>query len=185
MIITADTDSCYLTKKNGIITKEEGIKLGSEIRDKINEKLKKYCKDKMNVLDANFDFKYEGYCKRGIFLKKKNYIVNWTNKKGKDCDEIQMKGVQVKKSDTSKYTKKYLTKIYDMLIHDESIEEIDEQIKRFRNDITTASMQDIGIPFTIKDMAKYQKNEPIQLRAAKVWELNFAETYNCSFENTM
>ncbi|MGA2434383.1 MAG: hypothetical protein ABSG25_03770, partial [Bryobacteraceae bacterium] len=143
------------------------------------------CKDKMNIEDAKFDFKLEGVISKGVYFKKKHYVINWINKKGKDCNKMEAKGVQIKKSDTSKYTKKYMTRIYDMVIKGENIEVIDKEIKDFRNNIEKATLDEIGIPFSIKDMEKYEKNIPIQLRAAKVWELNFSESYNCSFENVM
>jgi DNA polymerase elongation subunit (family B) len=184
-VITSDTDSTYISLKNRVMSKEEGIKVGNEIREKINNKLKIFCKEKFNIDDADFDFKVEGFISRGVFFKKKHYVINWTNKKGKDCDKMEAKGVQIKKSDTSKYTKKYLVPIYDMIIKNKPLEEIDNLIKEFRNNIDKVPPEEIGLPCTVQDLKSYKKNLPIHARGAKVWELNFANQYKKSFENIM
>ena len=182
--ITSDTDS-VLFSVPGVKSKEEAIKIGLEVSKDINAKLKILCKEKNNIDNSNFDFEYEKLAKRGIFFAKKHYILKLIHKDGKDIDKTDFKGVSVKKNDTSKYSKKYLKQIFDIILNtDDYLDAVSGVIDTFNNNLTVASFEDIGVPISAtRKLSSYTKTLPMHIRGCLLWEKHYAKKYNKSFDN--
>jgi DNA polymerase elongation subunit (family B) len=181
-VIAGDTDSVYITGKD-LIDQESAIKRGEEISKELSEGLKGYLKTKFGVENSTFNFSYEKSSKRGCFFAKKNYILHLVHKDGKKVDKMDYKGVACKKSDTDKYAQVQLKKIYESMLREFDLDKVYKLIEEFRNGVDKVPVEEIGQPISInKDIEEYASNT-IHVRGAKVWEAQFAKTYNKSFEN--
>lgn len=182
-VITSDTDSIYFTCDD-VNDAKAGVKRGIEIKEFIGKELKEYCKIKFNVQDSNFEFKFEKVAKRAVFFKKKHYILNVVNEKERDVDEISFTGVAVKKSDTTIYSKRYLKRIYELVLRENDFKKIDTVIKEFRNNLKLVPKEEIGIPISVtKKLSDYTKNVPMHIRGARYWEEKLAEKEAASFDS--
>lgn len=136
---------------------------------------------------CTFHFQYEKSARKAIFFKKKHYILKIFHVDGKylEKEKIVYKGVSVKKKDTSDYAKKYLKKLYNMIIEDDvKMEELKQVMDEFRINIDKVPCEEIALPISVnKDIVKYDKSLPIHIRGVKVWEEKYASMYNKSFDN--
>ena len=183
--ITSDTDSIFFSIIN-VNTKELSIQKGKEVSNYINNKLKEFCRTINNIDECTFDFEFEKVAERGIFFAKKHYILKLIYKDGKDYEEVDYKGVSVKKTDTSKYTKEYLKKIYDCVLNEKDyIKNVYPLIEEFYLNLEKASLDDIGLPISLgRDLKDYVKTIPMHVRGARYWEENYSKQYNLSFDNS-
>jgi uracil-DNA glycosylase family 4 len=129
-VITGDTDSLFATFGNVIdkkLSDEEKIK---EVLDQCVILQKFLNKDIIEALAIKhgvpteknkLDLKNELVIKRGLFVSKKHYALHVVSQEGRECDEIVCKGLDVRRSDFSKYTKECLNELIDLILKSEKI----------------------------------------------------------------
>jgi len=58
---------------------------------------------------------------RGLFLAKKRYAIRVINNEGKDVDEINFMGVEIKRSDYPSASKEFMKTLSDMILKSEKV----------------------------------------------------------------
>jgi uracil-DNA glycosylase family 4 len=126
-----DTDSLflwmkpYLEKKKMECNVENILKESRIIEDYLNNTLLTGYAEIHNIdLDESMFFlKNELVCKRYYSLNvKKKYALHVVNQEGVDTDEIEIKGLEIKRSDFSQITKNMLTELVDMLLKRDNVD---------------------------------------------------------------
>lgn len=137
-----DTDSLFLWMKPYLESKNlkcniENIKAESKkIQTWLNtDLLKSYAiAHNINPEESMFELKNEMICKRYYALNvKKRYALHVINNEGVDVDEIDVKGLEIKRSDFSDLTKEMLNNILDMILRTEEVDII--KILKYIDDV--------------------------------------------------
>jgi len=124
-IITGDTDSifCCFEKAQEEKSVANILNWCSGIENYLNE-------DKMidlinrHRVDPEFNrlkLKNELVISRGLFLAKKRYAIRVVNNEGKDVDEINFMGVEIKRSDYPSASKEFMKTLSDMILKSEKV----------------------------------------------------------------
>ena len=124
-IITGDTDSifCCFEKVPEEKSVENILNWCSGIETYLND-------DKMidlinrHRVDPEFNrlrLKNELVISRGLFLAKKRYAIRVVNNEGKEVDEINFMGVEIKRSDYPSASKEFMKTLSDMILRSEKV----------------------------------------------------------------
>lgn len=129
-VITGDTDSLFITYNDLIDKNKEKKDIINDV-NKWNEQIENYLNNKIIpqiVTTKNVDIKYnrlnlknELVMSRGIFLAKKRYSTHVITQEGNETDEIDTKGLEIKRSDFSSYSKESLQELLDIILKSEKI----------------------------------------------------------------
>jgi DNA polymerase I len=124
-IVTGDTDSIFCCFEKAPQEKSvknihkwcEGIE--TFLNDNIMiDMVKKHRVD----LDFNrLKLKNELVISRGLFLAKKRYAIRVINNEGKDVDQINFMGVEIKRSDYPSESKEFMKKLSDMILKSDKV----------------------------------------------------------------
>jgi len=124
-IITGDTDSIFCCF--------EKIPSDQSVKNILNwcSGIEKYLNDdkmislvKRHRVDMDFNrlvLKNELVISRGLFLAKKRYAIRVINNEGKDVDEINFMGVEIKRSDYPSASKEFMKTLSDMILKSEKV----------------------------------------------------------------
>lgn len=117
---------------------------------------KKYgCKDLIN-------FQKEKIILKKIILAKKKYCDYVIDKKGEQFDppKLSITGIEIIKTDTCKFGRKYLKQILQMIIETEDKKKVLNFINNIKDDFfNNTPIEDMSIPKGVKDYKKYAKKE--------------------------
>jgi DNA polymerase I len=168
-VIYGDTDSCMvqLSKDLG---KEQTIATAKTIEKRLNESYKDFAKNELNADVHFFSIKFEKIYARFFQAgKKKRYAGSLVWKEGKDVEEVDIVGFEIRRSDTPQITKDVQQRVMEMILKGEGKEEIRkyliEIVKKYRAGGYPLDM--IGIPGGIgKDLNDYNIDDA-HIRGAK------------------
>lgn len=178
-----DTDSLFLWMKPYLESqnltpsvatiKEQSAKLQKHLNGTL---LKAYTKlHNIDQEESMFELKNELICKRYFCLNvKKKYALHVINNEGVDTDEIDIKGLEIRRSDFSSLTKDLLTNIIDMLFKTEEvcITDIDAFIKSIEHKaLDLINKRELSIYKTVafsKDLKEY-KTIPQSIFGMLLW----------------
>jgi len=141
-IITSDTDSIFVKLEKLIdnnwtfdVIKEKILSWCDEIQSFLNNEIISNLVRKRNVdISTNkLSLKNEFVIKRGLFLAKKRYACYVILQEGVKTDEIDVKGIEIKRSDYPHYTKVLLQELLNILLKDEYV-----QVSKLLNTIKKA-----------------------------------------------
>jgi len=157
-----DTDSIFLTTK-------------TNITEKLNNLIQEWAKEKgKDHIDLAFE--YEGYFTRLLLLGKCHYVGYL------DGGKKEIKGVEMKRSSSSKYEAWFQGILIDKILNKESQESIIKWVDEEKERIKTLPLLEIGFP--CKLTSKDYKNHPIFIRAyensrkiSKDFKLNNGELF--------
>jgi DNA polymerase elongation subunit (family B) len=186
-IIAQDTDSCYLNM-GPLVERVCPDKTPEEITDfldavfkeKIDVVIQKAYEDLADYVNAakqKLFMKRESISERGIWVGKKNYVLNVLDKEGVRYKEpeLEMKGVQAIKSSTPSACRTKLLEAIKMIISGTE-EDVIKLIDDFREEYYDLPLQDIAFPRSLKGMDKYacplqihKKGSPVQVKAGLLW----------------
>jgi DNA polymerase I len=174
-VIYGDTDSCMvqLSKDFG---KEQTIATAKTIEKRLNESYKDFAKNELNADVHFFSIKFEKIYARFFQAgKKKRYAGSLVWKEGKDVEEVDIVGFEIRRSDTPQITKDVQQRVMEMILKGEGKEEIRkyliEIVKKYRAGVYPLDM--IGIPGGIgKDLNNYDIDDA-HIRGAKYSNDNF------------
>jgi len=171
--IYSDTDSAYyelypilkqlypdIDKKSD----EEMIKLCSDMALKaehfINDNFKQYGKIKHNIPTNRFNMKTECVLKSGLFTGKRRYAQYIVSKEGVPCDELDIKGLDLIKSNFPPLFKKFGEELIKNIMFGDNKQTITKNILDFKLSIPQKSLKEIGKPTGVKQISSYIKSTP-------------------------
>jgi len=157
--VYGDTDSSFVKLPSNL--SEEGcVKLGKEIAEEITRSFDVFA-SKYGVKNHVLKLEFEKYFKRLALLDSKRYV-GWVRyKDGVYVDEIEVKGVEMIKSDRPEITKFAWREVLIPLLRGEtSKKEAWRRLKEIRKDILEGKVEveKILIPMRLKPLSSYKGN---------------------------
>lgn len=161
--IAGDTDSVYLSLDSLFsreVNRSEVVETADKIGETVNQSFPQFLMDMFNVKGENASIVLtdrETVAKGTIALAPKMYIMRVVNNEGIDYDPPKSKimGVAIKKSDTPKVIQSALTDIVNLILDGKDPKEIDSYIVEFKKRYDELSIEDVGIPKSVKSLKKY------------------------------
>ena len=170
VVVYEDTDSCYvnaeplLRKLNPDFDDlDETVKadkleaMSLEYEKKINEYYNHLALDAFNVpVDKHrLEMKTECTIRSAFFSGKRRYAQYITKKEGVPCDEIDVKGLDFKKSNFPPLFRTFFEGILHKILFGATREEIDKEILAFKESLKDIDFVEISKPTGVKNVKKY------------------------------
>jgi DNA polymerase elongation subunit (family B) len=175
-IVTSDTDSLFIQCKDllkarhpdiDFSNQEDVIKkilvIATELQAMANKFIGEFARDAFNLGEDTqhyFELKQEVVLDRGYFAGKRRYAQHIVNKEGVPTDELDVKGLDLMKSNFPPLFKKFGEHIINEIMFGKSKNDIDKQILNFRNEIRTIGWKHILKPTGLKKMGEYLAGPP-------------------------
>lgn len=165
-VILGDTDSCAF-EIPFTTDRKRTIFVAKQIEKILNDSYPVFAKTELNADTQFFSIKFEKiYAKFFQSGKKKRYAGNIVWKEGKDVDEIDVVGFEIRRSDSPKVTKDAMKRVLELILRGSGYDEVhaflSDTIRKYRRG--EYSLDDIGIPGGIgKDLDDYE-NADSQVR---------------------
>jgi DNA polymerase elongation subunit (family B) len=174
-IVTSDTDSLFIQVKDllqkrhpevDLSNREETVKyvlkIASEIQAAANNNLHSLVVDLFNLHDRPhyFDLKQEVVLERGYFAGKRRYAQFIVNKEGVPVEELDIKGLDLMKSNFPPYFRKFSKQLLQDIMFGKPKPEIDKKILAFRESIDTVDWRLLLKPTGLKNMGGYIASPP-------------------------
>ena len=176
-VVTSDTDSLFVQVKDLALQmkpelvnadKDEWIKVVLEIASEIQELANKYMhtlvKDLFNIDYPNephyFELKQEVVLERGYFAGKRRYAQYIVNKEGVTTNELDMKGLDLMKSNFPPMFKEFGEHILTEIMFGKPKAQIDKEVLEFRESLRTVDWKRILKPTGLKKMKEYIAGPP-------------------------
>jgi DNA polymerase elongation subunit (family B) len=170
-ICISDTDSMYIElgdllkhrypdstpdQKDELI-----LKMATEIQDESNHYLNELCKKVFNINPKKhyFQLKQEVIAKGILVTGKRRYAMYITNKEGVAVEELDMKGLELMKSNMNKRFKGFGEQFIKDILFGKAKTEIDQTIIDFYKLVKTLDPRELGKPTGVKQIASY-RNAP-------------------------
>ena len=181
-IVTSDTDSLFIQCKDllkarhpdiDFSNQEDVIKkilvIATELQAMANKFIGDFAKSAFNLGDNTphyFELKQEVVLDRGYFAGKRRYAQHIVNKEGVPTDELDVKGLDLMKSNFPPLFKKFGEHIINEIMFGKPKTDIDKQILDFRTELRTINWKQILKPTGLKKMGEYLASPP---RAGEVF----------------
>ena len=174
-IVTSDTDSLFIQVKDllqkrhpevDLSNREETVKyvlkIASEIQAAANNNLHSLVVELFNLHDRPhyFDLKQEVVLERGYFAGKRRYAQFIVNKEGVPVEELDIKGLDLMKSNFPPYFRKFSKQLLQDIMFGKPKPEIDKKILAFRESIDTVDWRLLLKPTGLKNMGGYIASPP-------------------------
>ena len=174
-IVTSDTDSLFIQVKDllqkrhpevDLSNREETVKyvleIANEIQAAANNNLHSLVVDLFNLHDRPhyFDLKQEVVLERGYFAGKRRYAQFIVNKEGVPVEELDIKGLDLMKSNFPPYFRKFSKQLLQDIMFGKPKPEIDKKILAFRESIDTVDWRLLLKPTGLKNMDGYIASPP-------------------------
>ena len=174
-IVTSDTDSLFIQVKDlikkrypdiNLNNREEAVKyvlkIATEIQKAANEHLNTLVVELFNLHDRShyFELKQEVVIERGYFAGKRRYAQFIVNKEGVPVEELDIKGLDLMKSNFPPYFRKFSKQLLQDIMFGKPKPEIDKQILAFRESINTVDWRLLLKPTGIKNIGGYIASGP-------------------------
>jgi len=168
-VIYGDTDSCMIHLPPEL-DREATIATARVIEKRLNESYQEFAHKELNADVHYFSIKFEKIYARFFQAgKKKRYAGHLVWKEGKDVDEVDIVGFEIRRSDTPQITKLVQQRVMEMILKGEEY----AVIKAFLSDVITKyrsgkyTLDEIGIPGGIGKSLDDYDNDDAQVRGAK------------------
>jgi len=153
----SDTDSVYFYTKTK--SKENALKVANKLCDIVNKSYPVFMREAFHC-DENHDklikAEQEIISDRGIFIKKKYYILHLVSDDGKDTDKMKNMGVPIKKTTLPKHIKKELESFIERLLKGEDWNDIGREVVYYKDRLKEIDNPLIlGIPTGVKKVEYY------------------------------
>jgi DNA polymerase elongation subunit (family B) len=174
-IVTSDTDSLFIQVKDlirkrypdvNLNNREEAVKyvleIATEIQKVANENLNTLVVELFNLHDRPhyFELKQEVVLERGYFAGKRRYAQFIVNKEGVPVEELDIKGLDLMKSNFAPYFRKFAKGLIQDIMFGKPKPEIDKQIIAFRESINTVDWRLLLKPTGLKNIGEYIASKP-------------------------
>jgi DNA polymerase elongation subunit (family B) len=176
-IITSDTDSLFIQCKDLIIDRYPGLdlnnqqeviskilELATELQKMANKFIGEFARESFNLGEDTphyFELKQEVVLDRGYFAGKRRYAMHIVNKEGVTVDELDVKGLDLMKSNFPPIFKKFGEHLINEIMFGREKIDIDKQILDFRTTIRTIDWKKILKPTGLKKMKEYIAAPPL------------------------
>jgi DNA polymerase elongation subunit (family B) len=177
-IVTSDTDSLFIQVKDLILFRkpelatadqetivQEVLKVATEIQSLANNYLNTLVQELFNIKFPDephyFELKQEVVLDRGYFAGKRRYAMHIVNKEGVTVDELDVKGLDLMKSNFPPIFRKFGEHIINEIMFGREKTDIDKQILDFRTSIRTVDWRTILKPTGLKKMKEYIASPPM------------------------
>jgi DNA polymerase elongation subunit (family B) len=175
-IITSDTDSLFiqcsdlllhrnpdldLNNKDEVIPKI--LEIATELQNMANKFIGDFCREAFNIKINEphyFELKQEVVLDRGYFAGKRRYAIHIVNKEGVTTDELDMKGLDLMKSNFPPLFRKFGEHILNEIMFGTKKSNIDTQVLEFRESLRTVGWEQILKPTGLKKMKEYIASGP-------------------------
>lgn len=167
-VIYGDTDSCMVQLP--LVNQEKTIEIAQVIEKHLNESYQEFAEKELNADRHFFSIKFEKIYARFFQAgKKKRYAGQLVWKEGKDVNEVDIVGFEIRRSDTPQITKVVQLRIMEMILsgarYDEVKSYLSEIIKKYRSG--KFSLDEVGIPGGIGKGLDDYATDDVQVRGAK------------------
>ena len=174
-VIASDTDSLYmeltdlLKHRNPNLDyndRKEKIKrllsLTSELQTVANNNLNSITKDLFNMNGKHyFELKQEVIAEKAYWSGKRRYAMYIVNKEGVPIEELEMKGLDIMKSNFPPYFRNFGEELIKSILFSKPKEEIDKFVMEFKNSIQTVEWIKLLKPMGLKKMGEYIERKPM------------------------
>ena len=172
-IITSDTDSLFIHVKD--LLRAEGVdltdkaaciaatlELATEIQKLANKHLDTLVVDLFNLHDRPhyFELKQEVVIERGYFSGKRRYAMYIVNKEGVTVEELDMKGLDLMKSNFPPLFREFGESILNQIMFGKQKQDIDKQILEFKTKVNTIDWRQLLKPTGLKQLGSYIDSRP-------------------------
>ena len=172
-VITADTDSLFFELKDLIKKRKPDVDINNredvvpvaleitkEYQDKTKPFLQNLCTSLFNVDNEYFELKQEVVLERGYFAGKRRYAQFIVNKEGVPTEELDIKGMDVMKSNMTPLYRKFGEEILLDIMYGKTKKDIDKKIIDFKNTLAALPYKSIAKPTGVKNINKYIASKP-------------------------
>jgi DNA polymerase elongation subunit (family B) len=171
-VIYVDTDSCFASALPIIKHKMPDIDLSDE--KQMTEAILKVCgeaqkhvndtfnvmADRMfNVQNHRFDAKQEVIAKTSFWLAKKRYAQFIVNKGGIECDELEVKGIDVVRTSFPIRFRKFMEQFLQDILRKVPKEHIDDTILKFKENMLSYPVIEIAKNTSVKFVSQDKVND--------------------------
>ena len=170
-IITSDTDSLFIQCKDLLIARHPDtdfnnredvinkiLVIANELQAMANKFIGDFAKSAFNLGDNSthyFELKQEVVLDRGYFAGKRRYAQHIVNKEGVPVDELDVKGLDLMKSNFPPLFRQFGEHIINEIMFGKPKEDMDKQILSFRTELRTIDWKKILKPTGLKKMKEY------------------------------
>ena len=171
-VIYVDTDSCFASALPIIKHKMPDIDLNdekqmteailtvcSEAQKHVNDTFNVMADRMFNVQNHRFDAKQEVIAKTSFWLAKKRYAQFIINKAGIECDEMEVKGIDVVRTSFPIRFRKFMQKFLDDMLRKLPKDQIDASILEFKDKMSTYPVIEIAKNTSVKFISQDKVND--------------------------
>ena len=173
-VVTSDTDSLFIQVKDILLAKgidlsnkeaciSATLEIATEVQKVSNEFIGQFALEAFNIpsdRDHFFELKQEVVIERGYFSGKRRYAMYIVNKEGVPVEELDMKGLDLMKSNMPVTYKKFGESIIQEIMFGKTRDDINKRIVDFKLFLKTQSWDVVAKPTGVKQIRKYIKRSP-------------------------
>jgi hypothetical protein len=154
----------------------------TKVQECIDESFKLIC-DNLGAFERQLNMKREKLCSSGLWVAKKNYIMNvWDNEGVRFAEpKIAISGISAIKSSTPAYCRERIRSAIKLILDGDN-KDIIEYISKCKKEFFALTPEEVSFPKSVSNVNKYAvgKNSyrpqtPIQSRAALIYNRNILE----------
>lgn len=173
-VAASDTDSTFISLKPILIQRYPDINLEND--DDVLEKIKPIqeeigkivndfqtpaAKKLFNCTEHYFDMKPEFIVRRAYWSGKRRYAQHLVDREGNRIDDFVMMGLDIMKSNFSPYFRKFGEKLIKDILKGKSKKEIDDDIRKFKDEIGELDWVELSKPSGLKKLKEYIASPPL------------------------
>jgi len=171
-VIASDTDSMYIEIKDLLIKKypdlveekdkiDKLIEISQQLQLKANQNLDDISRRIFNINKKHFfELKQEVIVKTAYWSGKRRYAMWVVNKEGVTVDELDMKGLDIMKSNFPPFFRNFGEDLIKKILFGSQKQEIDSYLLDFRNSISSIDWKKLLKPTGLKKMKEYIASPP-------------------------
>jgi hypothetical protein len=174
-VIASDTDSAYFTLTK-LLQKlypdsnswprekriEALLKITDKIQERANTNLNQISQQFFNIQSKHhFVLKQEVIAEKAYWSGKRRYAMYIVNKEGVEIEELEMKGLDIMKSNFPPYFRNFGEGLIKNILFSKSKEDIDKDVMDFKNSMQTVEWIKLLKPTGLKKMGEYIERRPM------------------------
>lgn len=132
------------------------LSVAKEVEEHINKVYDAMAYKMFNVDSHRFDIKQETIAKGGFWVSKKRYAQWIINDNTVDCDKLDVKGLDVKRSSFPTYFKEVMSTVLMDILKDADKNKLDDKILNYKDSMSAQPFVDIAKNSAVKGMSKYR-----------------------------
>ena len=156
------------------------LSAAKEVEQHINGMYDIMSKKLFNIDTHRFDIKQETIAKGGFWVSKKRYAQWIINDNTVDCDKLDVKGLDVKRSSFPTYFKEVMKTVLLDILKSTDKTEIDQKILDYKDGMVDRNFIDIAKNTSVKELSKYMTKSQVlgEFKKGTPAHVKSALTYN-------